>query len=224
MSAWFATSPITVSYPTTSSSAVSNVAFTTTSPEAGATQVTDQFRFTAGHAATDTYTITLTAPSGTVFPAQGDNDYLVENLTTVQTGGGGLNYFTIDGAGTNQVVINDVIPYESGGPYFNPGDQVLVTVNGLTNPTSAETGQFELSTSSDPTPAAVTDKTTAATAVSNIAFTTSSSEAGATDVTDLIRFTAGRAVNGPYTITLTAPSVPSFRPRGTTTTTTSSRT
>ena len=99
-----------------------------------------------------------------------------------------------------------MIPYESGGPYFNPGDQVLVTVNGLTNPTSAETGQFELSTSSDPTPAAVTDKTTAATAVSNIAFTTSSSEAGATDVTDLIRFTAGRAVNGPYTITLTAPS------------------
>ena len=152
VSASFDTTPTSINDPTSSPTAVSNIAFTASSDAAGATGVTDLIRFTAGQAATGAYTITLDAPVGTVFPASGNNDnsYLIENLTTGQTGGGGLNYYVVDGAGTNQVVINDVIPYESGAPFFNPGDQVLVTVNGVTNPTGSQ--DATIATSSDPTP------------------------------------------------------------------------
>jgi YVTN family beta-propeller protein len=153
VSASFDTTPIAVDDATTSSTAVSNIAFTASSDVAGATGVTDLIRFTAGEAATGAYTITLDAPVGTVFPASGNNDnsYLIENLTTGQSVGGGLNYYVVDGAGTNQVVINDVIPYEAGAPFFNPGDQVLLTVNGVTNPSGSQ--QATIATSSDPTPA-----------------------------------------------------------------------
>ncbi len=189
-----------------SGSSLGAVSFTTSSTSAGATEVTDQLRFTATQTPAGAYSITLDAPTGTVFPASGYNSsYLIDDLTTGETGGAGLNNYIVNGTGTNDVQITDNIPYESPYPPITAGDQVLVTVNGAVNPSSAGTGTLDVSASFDTTPVGVNDPTEPSTAVSNIAFTTSSSTAGATGVTDLIRFTADQAATGAYTITLDAP-------------------
>ena len=188
-----------------SGSSLGALSFTTSSTDAGATEVTDQLRFTATQTPAGAYSITLDAPSGTVFPAEAGSAYLIDDLTTGESGGAGLNNYDVSGTGTNEVQITDNIPYESPYPPITAGDQILVTVNGAVNPTSAGAGTLDVSASFDTTPTSVNDPTSSPTAVSNVAFTASSDVAGATGVTDLIRFTAGQAAIGAYTITLDAP-------------------
>ena len=162
-----------------------SLSFTTSSADAGATEVTDQLRFTAPQTPSGAYTITLDAPSGTVFPASGyDSRYLIDDLTTGQSGGGGLNNYEVSGTGTNDVGITDNIAYESPAPTITAGDQILVTVNGVVNPTAVQTGDLFASASFATSPITVSDPTTSSSAVSNVAFTTTSPEAGATQVTD----------------------------------------
>lgn len=205
----FAKKHINVPNPIHKSTAVADTVFSTSSSAAGATGVTDMVRFTASQALTSPYSITLTAPAGTVFPASdaGDQDnYLLEDLTTEQSGGTGLNWYNVSGNGTNQVVITDTIPDESPEPSIEPGDQVVLTVNNVTNPTTKAAGTLLLSTSSDPSAVSINDPVTAQSAVQAVAFTTSSTTSGATGVSDCIRFTAVHSGTSSYTITVTAPA------------------
>ncbi|MGH9063458.1 MAG: Ig-like domain repeat protein, partial [Acidimicrobiales bacterium] len=77
-----------------------------------------------------------------------------------------------------------------------PGDQYAMVVYGVANPTSAASGNLSLSTSSDPTPVALSDDTAAAQPVGSPSVSLSDYVSGSTGVTYAVGFTTSGLDSG----------------------------
>jgi putative cell wall-binding protein len=193
------TNPVTsVGYNITTATPVSAVAVTTVSPaKASTTGAEYDIQFAVTTLLIANYdTITLSAPSGTVFPLF-LGDYLVtaggaqttENLTPTQTA-------------ANNVTLN--VPQGSTGA----GATLVVQAFGVTNPSVASTtNTLTVSTSADAAAGTSANYTiSAATTVSGVTVSPSQALAGATS-TYTVGFTAATAlVIDADTITLVAPT------------------
>jgi hypothetical protein len=190
--------PSTVSVPftLTTPTRVKSAALASSSYSAHATDVTYSTSFTATSGLTSLFsTITLTAPSGTVFPAQGCSFYTVTDTTD------GLDSncltATVSNAG-NTVTITT-------GNNVRAGDQVTVVANGVENPTAAGAGSITVSTTSDPVGVSMPFTATAATSVTAPSLTVTTPSAGVRD--DTVGFTSTNGLTAGFSeITLTAPS------------------
>ena len=166
---------------------VSSVHFTASTLGANATGTVWQWRFTASSTGWLTHSyiyafdprgqITLTGPPGTTFSTD-PNAYTVTDLTTGATGAGSQRQDTF---GPASATIN--LP---DGWDIHQTDQIQVTAGDVTNPASGSESLVTLSTSSDPTPQS--DPTAlgsfgASGHVSTPIFTTTTTAAGATNVT-----------------------------------------
>ncbi len=173
---------------------------------AGATNVSYTTSFTTsstGALASDSGTISLAAPSGTVFGLS--STYSIEDLTT-STYCGYYDAVTSNSAATVTLTV---------GCGIGAGDTVLVTASAVSNPTTPSTGDtVAVTTSSDTTPADTNPYAiTAAKAVAAPSVALSTTAAGATNVTYDVRFTTSStgALAPVYsTITLAAPAGTSF--------------
>ena len=129
--------------------AATHVSGVTVSPAlttAGATATyTIGFTTSASGALVPTSTITLTAPAGTVFPAQSGANYTVTNATVASVARNSVN-----GGTNNQAVLT------LGVSTIGNSSAVTVTVSGVTNPVagsySTATTPFTVATSADTTP------------------------------------------------------------------------
>ena len=189
------TNPVTsVAYNITAATAVSGVVVSTVSP-ANASSTTAQYTV---HFAVTTLlnpnsdTITLTGPSGTVFPLI-TSDYLVtaggtqalENLTPTQTA-------------ANNVTLN--VPPGSTGA----GTPLFVNVSNVTNPpTASPTETLSVSTSADTAGGTSANYAITASVVSSVSVTPARLAAGAV-TTYSAAFVATNALASTDTITITA--------------------
>ncbi len=168
---------------------VTDVSASADAPSAGASQVVYTVDFKAEHAlAQETEFIQLKAPTGTVFQSSGAYYAVTDGGHT-----GAAASATVDprGAGDNVVDV-----YTSD---FNiaAGDTVEVQAYGVKNPTAAESsGELEVSTSSDTAAVAVPLAIGAASAVSEVKTSASSTSANATDVLYTASFKATHALSG----------------------------
>jgi hypothetical protein len=117
-------------------------------------------------------------------------------------------------------VVRVDLPYEMS---VAAGDTVHLTVFGVTNPAGAvPAGELAVSTAADAKPVAKPFAIAAASAVSNVSVSTSSSAAGAAGVVDTASFKASHAITSgevdgsccgePGYVRLTAPAATVFRP------------
>ena len=171
--------------------------------EAGATGVSIRVSFVATHALTaGTDSVTLDASTGYVFPADSAcGQYNVTDLTSgADDGWSPLQ----SGAGTNEVTV--------AVPNVAAGDQVRVAVDGVTNPSAKGRGSIAVSTSEDTAPVSMATTIVKAASVGNLAFTTTSAEAGATGVGYRLSFVSTSGLSEPdngttvSTITVEAPA------------------
>jgi hypothetical protein len=194
----------------TSPTHVTSQTLALTSTSAGATDVSDTFSFTATNGLTGNYgggvaspsTFTVTGPPGTNFNAC-TGDCLMKDVTT------GSEYYSGYVSGTGDTLT------------FSDPEDVSVT-----NPASENTtAGFSIATSSDPTPVSFTEDITPPTEVGAAILNSTSTSAGATDVSDTFSFTAangltsngshvganyGAGVNGYSTFTVTGPPGTNF--------------
>jgi hypothetical protein len=198
--------PATVSLPfkVTASTGVQAAAFASSSYSADATEVTYSTSFTATSGLTAGFSqITLSAPSGTVFPVQGCNFYTVADTTD------GLNSncltAAVSGAG-NSVTITT-------GNDVRAGDRVTVVANGVTNPTSAGSDSVTVSTTSDSVGVTVPFAVTSPTSVTSPTLSSTTPSAGVRDYT--VGFTSTNGLTANFSeITLAAPSGTVFPNQG----------
>jgi Abnormal spindle-like microcephaly-assoc'd, ASPM-SPD-2-Hydin/Fibronectin type III domain len=195
------TTPITLD--TSSSTEIQTGATVTSlSQSADATRVHDQITFTADQPIAAAFTlaseypqddggyVTLTAPAGTVFPHSSgepgayDFDYvLVDDTTssptydtpgvTVNPGGAGYNVVRLD------------VPVDIAA-----GDEVTVDIYGVSNPTTANPGNLDVSTSSDIVPDPLSLATDSETGPSGVSAIESDPTPGASNVTYTANLTA----------------------------------
>src|ERR1022692_2096723 len=187
----------------TAPTSVGSASVSLSSTSVNATQVAYTASFRATHALTAGYsTITLTAPSGTTFPASSCSNYIVTDTTTTQSYT--CNSAVVSGPG-NSVVIN-VSVYGA-----NANDSMVVTVNGVSNTSTTGSQNVSVSTSSDPAPFNQAVNFTAPTSVGSASVSLSSTSVNATQVAYTASFRATHALTAGYsTITLTAPSGTTF--------------
>jgi trimeric autotransporter adhesin len=165
-----------------------------------ATPVTDTASFVATDGLTATLsTVTLAAPSGTVFPGSGvtcDTDYVYDDTTSQTSNCGDI---TVSNSGAT-------LSYIENNININSGDEITVVATGVTN--AAASGTLKISTSSDPTARSVT--TGAATSgPANLQI--GSYTPSATETTYQVNFTTTHGFTGGTTqITLAAPSGTDF--------------
>ncbi len=200
------TTPVKQALTLTAAGAVSSVVARASTAAAGATQVTYTVGFTAsgtGALVPDEGDIILAAPAGTVFSS--GTGYSADDVTSGQEFS--LNVVAVLDGGTTVKL--------DGGDPISAGDHVVVTANGVTNPSAAGPEQLTLSTTSDTVPAAAGITLTAGNqpvaAISALFLTTTT--AGASEVSYQLTFTAsatGALVAGNGTVTLALPSGSSF--------------
>ena len=164
-----------------SAASVTDVAVTPSSTSVGATGVTDKITFTATSAVSaSSGAIVLSAPFGTQFDTN-DTDYAVADTTA----GWSLPY------NTGSLVFAEGGATVSFNPpqTINAGDAITLEISGIRNAQSTG-GSLSVSTTADPVPVSASLGLAAATAVTDVAVTPSSTSVGATGVTDKITFTA----------------------------------
>ena len=187
---------VSLSYTLSSAGKVGAPNYSQSSYTASATDVTD----TASLVSTDgltsgNSTITLAAPSGTVFPGTAGEencDYAVYDWTTYQSSG-----CVFDLAFANSdATVTFPSPIRVGA-----GDEITVVVTGVDNAPSA--GTLDISTSSDPSPESVS---TGSATSSPASLQLSSYAPSATGTIYQANFTTSHGLTTSSTITLTAPS------------------
>lgn len=199
----------------TGASLVSSPSVTLSSSAAGATGVTYDVQFTTsktGALAQGSGTITITAPSGTVFPASGQLGIYDE---TAQRFVGGTPNPTLSHGGT--VATYFLGDYQSSIP---AGDVISFAIGNVTNP-SRGSYSLDISTSSDTTPVATGSYTIApAQALSGVSVGLASSAANAQGIGYSVRFTSSAngdleaGVGESSTITVVAPAGTVFETNG----------
>jgi hypothetical protein len=184
--------PITLTPPTS----VEHPAFTPSSTSATATEVSYDVTFVAdGGLTANRSTITLTGPSGTVFPSGPTCGGYVVTDTTTGVNGSCMGVQLGDGDAT--VVLTTPIDVK-------PGDQVSVVANGVSNPTAAGSGALSVSTTSDQVAKSEPFVVTAPTKVTHPSLKVTT---GASKDTYTIGFTATNGLTeGFSTLTVTAPA------------------
>ena len=195
----------TNSYAITAAKAVTSPSVILSTTTAGATNVTYSTSFTTsstGGLAPTYSTITLNAPAGTDFGTNGT--YTIEDVTT----GAQCGAYS---AGTSNGGATVTLTDNGGCGTIAGGHSVLVTATGVSNPTTAATGESLTVTTSSDTLSAQTNSyaITAAKAVTSPSVALTTKAAGATNVTYDVRFTtSSTGALAPYysTITLNAPA------------------
>ena len=190
-------------------STVGGAALTVTSTSAEATQVTYTVTFTATSGLTNgSDTITLTAPTGTVFAAGGNS--CGDQKYGVSVNGGAFMYCGASetGDGTNSVTITA----PSLNPAASAGQTVVVQANSVSNTATVGSAQLSVSTSKDTTPVDVPLTITAKTSLTGVNIAPESTSASATQVAysasaTLTNGLTGSTSSGRYsTFTLSAPA------------------
>lgn len=184
--------PVTLTTPTS----VGHPAFTPTSKSATATEVSYDATFVADGGLTANHsTITLTGPSGTVFPSGPScGGYVVTDTTTGDSGSCVDLQLSNDDA---TVVLTSPVDVK-------PGDHVSVVANGVTNPTAAGSDTLTVSTSSDQVTQALPFVVTSPTKVTHPSLKVTT---GTSKDTYTIGFTATNGLTESFsTLTVTAPA------------------
>ena len=193
--------PVAVTLPFTLSSSgkIGSPSLEESSYTAGATGVTYRSSFVATDGLTaNASAIILAAPTGTVFAGSGYNCDI--NYVYDDTSGAGTNCDTATLSNGSATI--------SFSPTFNvaAGDQVTVVLTGVTN--ASANGTLDVSTSSDPSPQALT---TGAPAAGPTSLQLSSLTPSASTVRYVTSFTSTHGLtSGSSTITLTAPAGTDF--------------
>lgn len=184
--------PFTLTTPT----GVSGLALTASSTSAGASQVTDVLTFTATNALTTGMSqIVVTGPAGSVFASTGCL-YTLYDAASERTSG----CLPVSVTGGHTVAVTPEMPTTAG-------DQLRLTIEGVTNPAATGSDSVTVHTTSDPVNTSVAFDVTPATAVSKLSFTTSAKGAGATAVTDQVSFVPSNSLtSGRSQVTLTLPT------------------
>lgn len=177
-------------------SSPSKFTFAVSTAAGGATYVRLALGFTSSGVLTDgSATITVNAPSGTVFDDSNTSfDFVVDDTTTGQTWAASSASIT-DGGSEATLTINASTTEAT----INAGDSVTLTINDVTNPAASTAfSGVSLSTSSDTTPASFSGggSFTSANAVQNLSFSTNTSAGGATYAQWVLKFTASSS--GPW--------------------------
>lgn len=174
------------------------------STAATASQVTYTIGFTSpGALSAASGTITLSGPAGTAFSSDNCN-YSLYDATSTRTGS--CPTVTLGSGGTS-VTIRTTITVAAGNP-------LVVTVEGVANPTAEGADSLTVTTSAGGTLHAPYTLT-APTNVGNLSLTTSSTSATATDVTEVLSFTAANGMTGGRSqIVVTGPSGTTFSATG----------
>jgi hypothetical protein len=186
----------------TAPSSVGSASVSLSSTSATATDVTYTASFVPTNSLTGSYsTITLIAPEGTTFPSSGCV-YTVTDETTGQSYTCETAKVSAEG---NSVTI---------GMYYysaSAGNNMQVTVYGVSNTSKTGSQNVNISTSSDPAPVSKAVNFTAPTSVLYPAVSLSSTSTNATQVTYIASFQPKSSLTGGYsTITLTAPAGTTF--------------
>lgn len=178
----------------TAAGAVTNVTASPTTTSAGAVDVKYTVTFKSsgaivgGHSSEADGYIELTAPPNTVLNASG-SDY------TISTGGTPMtpNGVVVDPNNTNATNVADLyVPLD-----IPANSAVTVIASGVTNPTSTQSGQFLVSTSSDTTAGSSSAiEIGAATQVSQLSATSSDMTAGASQVVYTATFKVNQQLTG----------------------------
>ena len=193
-----------ISFTAPTSVGFASVALSSTSTTA--TGVSYKASFTSTNALTANYsTITLTAPAGTTFPSSGCV-YTVTNETTGQSDT--CDPATVSGGGTSVTITTNAYSASAG-------NNLVVTVNGVSNTLTVGLQSVSVWTSSDPAPFEQKISFTAPTKVGLASVSLSSTSATATEVTYTASFVPTNALTANYsTITLTAPAGTTFPSSG----------
>jgi hypothetical protein len=198
---------VALPYTLAAKTAVSSPTLELSSLSASATQVAYSLTFkspgrlAASSTPSHVSTVTLTAPSGTKFPAPGAGyDCFDATSQAVNLCNGGLAQVSASGSSVT-------IPVSP----VNPGDVVSLVFGGISNPATAGHTTLTLSTSSDPQPVSLAYTLVAKKPVIHPFLRLSSYKHSATGVTWSVGFTApDRLSNSVSTITLKAPSGTTF--------------
>ena len=165
------TNQVPLSVNVTPANAASSVTFVSSTTAAGATGVTYTVNFIAsdtGALAGGSGGIALTAPTGTVFPTyffDFDSEYSIVDNTN-SSGSGLAQATTSNGGATANIVPSNTI---------QAGDNVTLTITGVTNPTTS--GTLDFSTSSDTNQVPLSVNVTPANAASSVTFVSSTTAA-----------------------------------------------
>jgi DNA-directed RNA polymerase subunit H (RpoH/RPB5) len=192
----------TPTYPITSASSVAALTGSLSSVAAAATGVTYTVAFTATNGLTENYsTITLAAPTGTVFTSVASN-YTVNDLTS----GGSCGPSATPTLGNSGATVT----FPIGCYSVSPGDSLVVSAEAVANPTTTSSGDvLKVSTSSDTAAAATaTYAIVRAVSVSGPSVALLSNAPGASGVTYDLAFTPsanGALISNNGTVTLAAP-------------------
>jgi hypothetical protein len=196
----------------TAPTSIGSASVALSSTSTNATDVTYTASFKPTNALTGSYsTVTLTAPAGTTFPSSGCSNYTVADTRTHQS-------YTCESATLSAVGGSLTNNRATIGIYYysaSAGDSMVVTVNGVSNTSTAGSQKVSVSTSSDPASFEQEIDFTAPTSVGSASVALSSTSATATGVTYKANFTSTNALTANYsTITLTAPAGTTFPSSG----------
>jgi hypothetical protein len=185
---------------------VSSPTLGTSSTSVNATNVTYTEEVTASSRGAMTggfSTFTVSAPSGTAFPS---SDSCGGDYTVSVNGGAGVSCgaIVVSGGGSNTIVVTDPTSSTSG-------DQLMLTINGVSNSGTAGSQSVDISTSSDTVAASQSLVLTAETSMSAVGLQLTSTSAGATEVTYTLTGTLTNGLTaGVSTFTFAAPAGTSF--------------
>lgn len=148
--------------------------------------------------------ITLSAATGTVFPAGGT--YTVWDDTTGKSAGA-------SGVPASNPSTVTVYPGSGDGFWAAPGDIVTVAVEGVANPSTSGSFDLSVSTGGDPAPASVAYTLTSSTGVTDPLLQLSSFHYGATGVTWSLTFEVTNGLTADYSsITIDSPPGTGYPP------------
>lgn len=189
--------PATVPFAVSPATAVSNLSLSTTAKDARATGVTDVVTFVPSTSLSGgTSTIDVTAPAGSVLPADGC-DYAVYDTSTKRSSS--CLSVSVSEAG-NGVTITTGVSVASGV-------KTVLTMNVVSNPAVVETGSLTLSTTSDTTPVSVADDIAASTGVKSFTVSANARAVSASGVTYTATFVSPSGLtSGSSVVTLNAPA------------------
>lgn len=194
------TTPVMLAFSLTAPTSMSAVQFHQTSTSATATQVTYKLSATLTNGLTAAFsTFTFAAPAGAAFPSSdscgGDYNVSVNGAAFVS-----CSAHVLSGAGTNVVTFNSSVSAKAG-------DKVVVTVDGVANPTTSGSKAINLSTSSDPVAVGEPMNLTAPTSISGLSAVASTTTPSATGATYTLSFTATNGLTAKFsTVSVTGPS------------------
>lgn len=195
------TTPVTLNYSLTAPTSLAATQLHLSSTSADATDVTYTLSATLTNGLTaGVSTFTFASPAGTVFPPFHDSSCGGDYSVSVN---GGSPVFcsatVVSGGSTETITFNSPVSAKAG-------DKILVTINGVTSPTTPETKSVNVSTSSDPVAVAKPVTYTPVTSISGLSVVGSTTAPSATAVTYTVSFTTTNGLTAAFsTISVAAP-------------------